>query len=54
LSIEEKILQQFAALIIPDKRACRDPNDEIFTISSCLVFAFTVGPFSGTKLLGVG
>jgi hypothetical protein len=54
LAIKEKVLQYFSPLIISNKRADRNPNDEILSVPSCLVFTFTVGPFLGKKLFGVG
>jgi hypothetical protein len=49
LAVEEEILQYLSCLIIPDKRANWNPNEEVFPIPSGLIFSFTVGPLLGTK-----
>jgi hypothetical protein len=54
LTIKEKVLQDFSPLILSNKGADRNPDDEILSAASCLVFTFAVSPFGGTKLFGVG
>jgi hypothetical protein len=49
LAVEEEILQYLSCLIISDKRADWNPNEEVFPIPSGLIFSFTVGPLWGTK-----
>jgi len=54
LCVEEKILEHFAGLIISNKRADRDSDDEILSVLSGLIFSFTVTSLGGTKLSWIG
>ena len=53
LAVEDEILYHLAGLIISKKGAHRNSNDEVFSVFSGLVFAFSVDPSSGTELLWI-
>jgi hypothetical protein len=53
LAIEKEVLQKFSDFLVPHKGPHRDPDNEVQSVSACLIFAFTVDPFAGSELFRV-
>jgi hypothetical protein len=54
LAIEKEVLQEFSGFLIPHKGPHRDPDNEVRSVSACLIFTFTVDPFACSELFRVG
>jgi hypothetical protein len=54
LAVKEEVLKNFYSLILPNKGARWNAKDQVLSIPSCLIFAFSVRSPLSTKLLRVG
>jgi hypothetical protein len=54
LAVEEEILKDFSCMILSNKGSYWNAKDQVLSIPSCLIFAFSVRSPLGTNLFGVG